>query len=210
MRWLLVAVLLSLPLPLLAQAQDPPPAYPRPGATKILENDRVIVWQIAWLQQEYPLHRHRYDHIGVYYSPGDRIITSATGEKREITTPAWNLSFQPRDVTHVEQGASEEPLRAVFVQIKDEIRPEGAATGDAPAFPTDHPVQRLDNERTTVWDFEAGSADTMSARHRHAHDAVVVSFDAMNQPHIRYVERGTVHDSDIAPGSSRGIVFEIK
>jgi hypothetical protein len=208
MRWLLAAVILAWPQGL--QAQDPPPAYPRPGATKVLENDRVIVWHIAWLQQEYPLHRHRYDHVGVYYSPGDRIITSPEGEKRPISTPAWNLSFQPRGVTHVEQGASEEPLRAVFVQIKDEPKSSAGPSGGPPAFPVDDPVQRLDNERTTVWEYDSGSAATVQALHRHMHDAVVVTFNDMNEPDVRYVERGTAHDSDLPAGSSRAFVFEIK
>lgn len=43
-------------LVLLLQAAPLPPAYPRPGASKLLENDRVVVWDIAWLKQQYPLH----------------------------------------------------------------------------------------------------------------------------------------------------------
>lgn len=80
-------------------AQDPPPAYPRPGASTILENDDVIVWDIAWLEQAYPVHRHRYDHVGVYYEPGDRVIVSPEGERRPVHTDAWNISFQLRGVT---------------------------------------------------------------------------------------------------------------
>jgi hypothetical protein len=208
MRWLLVALALSQAPALLAQ--EPPPAYPRPGATKVLENDRVIVWHISWLQQEYPLHRHLYDHIGVYYFPGDRIITSVDGEKRPISTPAWNLSFQLRGVTHVEEGASEDPLRAVFVQIKQEPRGPTELTADAPIFPTDDPVQRLDNERTTVWEYNPESPPPVSSRHRHAHDAVVVSFDAELTPEVHYVDRGTVHQTDVSAGSTRTFVFEIK
>ncbi|MEQ8954229.1 MAG: hypothetical protein RL120_08860 [Gammaproteobacteria bacterium] len=46
---------------------DAPPAYPRDGAVRMLENEHVIVWNISWLKQDYPVHRHRYDHTGVYY-----------------------------------------------------------------------------------------------------------------------------------------------
>ena len=63
------------------------------------------------------MHRHRYDHVGVYYAPGDRIIISTEGERRPVHTDAWNISFQRRDVTHAEQGASEEPLQAVFIHL---------------------------------------------------------------------------------------------
>lgn len=208
MRWLLVALVLCQSPSL--QAQDLPPAYPRPGATKMFENDRVLVWNIAWLQQEYPLHRHVYDHVGVYYESGDRIITSVEGAKRPVSTEAWNISFQLRGVTHMEEGASEEPLRAVFIQIKQEPRDPIDTTGDVPHFPVDAPLQRLDNDRTTVWEYDSGSPRVRAARHRHAHDAVVVSFDAGLRPEVRYVERGTEHDTDLKVGSTRTVVFEIK
>jgi len=63
MRWIVSAL-----LALSAQSAVPanlPPAYPRPGATKILDNESVQVWNIAWLKgQPSPLHRHIYDLIG--------------------------------------------------------------------------------------------------------------------------------------------------
>ena len=43
-----------------------PPAFPRVGANKILDNDRVQVWNIAWLKgKPSPLHRHVFDLVGV-------------------------------------------------------------------------------------------------------------------------------------------------
>jgi hypothetical protein len=53
---------------LLFQSQALPPPFPRDGATKLLENDRVVVWDVAWLKQAYPVHRHVYDYAGVYYT----------------------------------------------------------------------------------------------------------------------------------------------
>ena len=55
MRWIVATVLLA------AQVSALPPPYPREGATKVFENDRVQVWDIAWLKQQYPLHHHVYD-----------------------------------------------------------------------------------------------------------------------------------------------------
>jgi len=214
MRWfpvtLAAASLAALAAaPTAARAQDYPPAYPRPGATLVLENERVRVWDIAWLKQEYPVHRHRYDHVGVYYEAGDRIITSLEGVSRPVHTEPWNISFQLRDVTHMEQGASDEPLRAVFVQIKDEIRADTLGAGRGPRFPVGDPTQRLDNERTAVWEYgPAGSV--REAAHRHAHDAVVVSFGANGRPTLRWFLRGTLHETDIVPGSTRTFVLEVK
>src|SRR5262249_46790638 len=54
MRWILTAL---LPFALQAAPPNLPPAYPRAGATKILDNARVQVWNIAWLKgQPSPLH----------------------------------------------------------------------------------------------------------------------------------------------------------
>jgi len=194
-------------LAMLGQSQELPPAYPRAGATSLLENDHVIVWDIAWLKQDYPFHRHRYDHVGVYYHPGDRVITSLEGERRPVSTPAWNISFQLAGVTHAEAGASDEPLRAVFIQIKRGPRDGPATTSGPSAFPVGAPAQRLDNDRARVWDYEESGP---VGAHVHAYDAVVVSFGADARPIVRWVDRGTVHDGDREPGAGRTLVFEIK
>ena len=212
MRWLLVVLaVLSAATPRDARSQvEPnyPVPFPRPGTSLMLENDRVLVWNISWLKQEYPVHRHQYDHVGVYYTAGDRIITSLEGERRASHTEPWNITFQPRGVTHAEQGASDEPLRAVFVQIKDEPRADAVTGTPEPAFPLGDPTQRLDNERSIVWEYGAASS-VAPAMHRHAHDAVVVSFGASG-PQVAYVARGTRHDTDVVAGSTRTFVFEIK
>jgi predicted metal-dependent enzyme (double-stranded beta helix superfamily) len=207
MRWILT-VLLSL----LAQTATPPanlpPAYPRAGATKILDNDRVQVWNIAWLKgQPSPLHRHLYDLVGVYYEPGDRMIISPQGEKRPVSTKAWDLAFQRKDVTHIEEGVSDKPLRAVFVEMK-RPGPYGAdkAPGGAPAFTGEGATQKLDNERVTVWEYTRAPA---GPPHRHLHDAVVVAIDGQ-RPRAAWVAQGTTHVDEGAGAASRVYVFEIK
>jgi hypothetical protein len=212
MRRLVVLLwFVGLALPAVARAQDEPtypPPFPRPGTVLMLENERVLVWNIAWLKQEYPVHRHQYDHVGVYYAAGDRIITSLQGERRATHTEPWNITFQPRGVTHAEEGASDEPLRAVFIQIKDEPRSAGASEGMEPTFPTGAPRQRLDNERAIVWEYGPASSVT-PAMHRHARDAVVVSFGTSG-PQVSYIPRGTRHETDVAAASTRTFVFEIE
>jgi hypothetical protein len=64
---------LTLTLLLFAQAQTYPPPYPRAGTTKLLENDRVVVWDVSWLKQTYPTHRHIYDFAGVSLSAGHSV-----------------------------------------------------------------------------------------------------------------------------------------
>ena len=204
MRWVAFALLSVL---VQAAAGKLPPAYPRAGAVKILDNDRVQVWNIAWLKgQPSPLHRHLYDLVGVYYEPGDRMIISTEGAKRPVSTKAWDIAFQKEGITHIEEGTSDAPLRAVFVEMK-QAGPYGtdASGGDAPAFSGTGATQKLDNERVTVWEF----MQPPSGRHRHTHDAVVAAIDGQ-KPRALFVKQGTLHADEGAGTASRYYVFEIK
>jgi len=113
------------------QAAPLPPPFPRPGTTVLLENDVVAVWNVSWLKQQYPLHTHRYDLVGVSYAEGDRIITQGTRPGRLVTTKAWVFQTNRANVTHVEEGASDPPMRAVLIEVKPPA-PRGPA-----AEPTD-------------------------------------------------------------------------
>jgi hypothetical protein len=193
----------------LFQAAPLPPAYPRPGASQLLENDRVRVWDIAWLKQQYPLHRHIYALAGVYYTSGDRTIISTTGTRRPVSTEAWSVVYQDSGVTHIEEGASDAPLKAVFFEFK-----EPAALGQTDqaaasiAFPRGEGKQVLDNDRTTIWEF-APVPPASSMPHRHTRDAVVVAFTGTT-PRASFVKRGTEHTSDVTGPADRLYVFELK
>lgn len=205
----LALLLFTCTIPIAQGQVDAPPAYPRDGAIKMLENEHVLVWDISWLKQDYPIHRHRYDHTGVYYSPGDRIITSTDGGAREVHTEAWNISFQLAGVTHTESGISDEPLRAVFIQIK---RPfAGAIKADSllPQFPHDSPLERRSNERVKVWEYDEYFSSTVDTAHYHGNDAVVIWFDADTQAHVHFISRGAVHSNDIPTAAAGAFIFEI-
>src|ERR1700687_3546822 len=47
-----------------------PPAFPRPGATKVFENDRVIVWDEILTSTEEHMHKHILDAICIYIQDG--------------------------------------------------------------------------------------------------------------------------------------------
>jgi hypothetical protein len=87
MRWLNVFLLAVVA----GQTPELPPPFPRPGTTQLLENSAVAVWNVSWLKQQYPLHTHRYDLVGVSYVEGDRIITQGNAPGRLVTTKAWVL-----------------------------------------------------------------------------------------------------------------------
>ena len=46
------------------QQARPVAAYPRPGAVKLLENDRVIAWNYSWIEgRPAPMHFHIHQQV---------------------------------------------------------------------------------------------------------------------------------------------------
>ena len=111
MAWPKALLLLAL---LAGQTPQYPPPYPRPGTTPVFENDVIAVWDVAWLEQKYPLHTHRYDLIGVSYVEGDRIITQGDAPGRltstnRVSAAAWSpmpLASTSRPYTVAAKGAA--------------------------------------------------------------------------------------------------------
>jgi hypothetical protein len=200
MRWIAIALALG------AQTANLPPPFPREGAALMFQNDRVQVWDIAWLRQQYPLHHHIYDLVGVFYSPGDRIIVSDAGERRRVTTAAWSTAFQRRGLTHTEEGASDPPLRAVFIEITADPRREALDAPGTPPFPAGSGNRLVDNDRAAIWEFAPAPIATA---HRHHHDAVVVAF-AAGKPTVSFTPAGTTHNDEGLGSAARVYVFEIK
>jgi len=190
-----------------AQAAQLPPPFPRPGTTQLLENDAVAVWNVSWLKQKYPLHTHRYDLVGISYVEGDRIITQGDAPGRLVNTKPWVFQTNRANVTHVEEGASDPPMRAVLIEVKAAApRPTVTEPADglrqvagAPAWDT--------NNRAAAWLVMPGSA---VPRHRHVGDAVELIFDGSTAPKAAFVPAGTVHDAPTPPVGGRAYIFEIK
>ena len=202
MGWLNVLVLLAV---VAGQAPHLPPPFPRPGTTSLLENDAVAVWDVSWLKQQYPLHTHRYDLIGVSYAEGDRIITQGDRPGRLVNTKAWVFQTNRANVTHVEEGASDPPMRAVLIEVKSPTpRPAAAEPPDGLRQVAGAPA--WENNRAAAWVVMGGAS---VPTHRHVGDAVEVIFDAAS-PKAAFVPAGTIHTGP-APGSGgRAYIFEIK
>jgi hypothetical protein len=191
-----------------AAPQYPPP-YPRPGTTRVIENDVIAVWDVAWLKQKYPLHTHRYDLIGVSYVEGDRIITQGDAPGRLSHTKAWVFQSNVAGNTHVEEGASDPPMRAILMEVK---APPPATDV---AEPPDGLHQVLGapswrNKRSDAWAIPPGTA---APSHRHVRDAVELVFTAATPattPKVNFVPAGTVHTGPAPEAGGRVFIFEIK
>ena len=202
MGWPTLLVLVTL---VAGQASELPPPFPRPGTTQVLENDVVAVWNVSWLKQQYPLHTHRYDLIGVSYADGDRVITQG-GAGRLVHTPAWEFQTNRANVTHVEEGASDPPMRAVLIEVKPPApRPSAADPTDGLRQVAGAPA--WENNRAAAWVVMPGAG---SPTHRHVGDAVELIFDGSTTPKATFVAAGTVHAAPTPPAGGRVYIFEIK
>jgi hypothetical protein len=226
-KYMLIALLLTCVVPLGAQLALPPP-FPRANATKLLETDRITVWDIVWPEgQPTAMHRHVYDQVGTYYARGGRLITTPDGATRTIFTEVGSLSTTRKGTTHIEEGNSDPPLRAVFIELKKEaasgLSDEGAA-GPAP-FPRDGAKQILDDDRVTAWDYTWASG-SQGLRYRPARETVIVWLGSgklrvterngaatvmdVHAGTMRHLTGGSNETVEIVSGSPRAILFQLK
>jgi hypothetical protein len=202
MAWPPVLMLLAL---VAGQTPELPPPFPRPGTTKLLENDVVAVWNVSWLKQQYPLHTHRYDLVGVSYAEGDRIITQGDKPGRLVNTKAWVFQTNRANVTHVEEGASDPPMQAILIEVKPPA-PRAASGESADSLRQVSGAPAWENNRAAAWVVMPGSPAPV---HRHVGDAVELVFSG-STPTATFVPAGTVHGGPAPGEGGRAYIFEIK
>jgi hypothetical protein len=203
MRSPTVLVLLAV---VAGQAAQLPPPFPRPGTTLLLENDVVAVWDVSWLKQQYPLHTHQYDLVGVSYVEGDRVITQGNAPGRLVKTKAWVFQTNRAGVTHVEEGASDPPMRAVLIEVKP-AAPRSAAEEPPDSLRQVAGAPGWENNRAAAWVVMPG---TSTRTHRHVGDAVELMFDGSTTPKAAFAPAGTVHAGPTPAEGGRAYIFEIK
>ena len=167
--------------------QEYPHAFPRAGTTKLLENERVIVWDATWpAGVVQPYHRHCYDMTGVFFRWGPLKVTRLDGTFTTSTEPfdiPW-VFFQAKGVTHKEEGVGTPERHALMIDMKEYSPRRGETHGDLPvAFPRTGAEVELDSPRATVWDTRWLPGE--ETFHVHTRDTVVI-----------FVEGGTIRTRD--------------
>jgi hypothetical protein len=95
-----------------------PTAWPRPGAVKTFENDRVIAWHYSWLEgRPAPMHFHIHQQvIGERYSGAMKTVTE-DGKTNQRPVEAGHISFTEPGALHSEELGSGK-ISAVILELK--------------------------------------------------------------------------------------------
>jgi quercetin dioxygenase-like cupin family protein len=219
------SLLLAL-LPL--QTGELPHAFPRDGVRQVFDNERVTVWDVTWIKgKPSPMHRHKFDLVGVYLVGSPIKVTSPDGTSMESEVDEGFVLFQPRGVTHVEEGLVDaDPRHAILIDLKDQaVAPLANTSGFANAFPREGAVNRLENERVAIWEYRF-SPGQPTPMHFHDKDAVVVVMEGgelqstapdgetrlvrMARGEARFSPRNRSHSERLVSGAARVIVVELK
>ena len=167
-----LAFLLAAP----SSGQQLPPAFPREGATKVLENDRVIVWDVQLQKgQRAELHTHPYDIVSVTLH-GRR---SSGQRRRRLDRGAHvqdgRLRFTPKGRTHFEVGLTDPPRRAIITELKPVAPGAGADRVELSAGVSARGREEDSRERARIlWDVTLEN-NHRTEMHGHPYDLMSVT-----------------------------------
>jgi hypothetical protein len=95
-----------------------PNAFPRPGSRKVLENDRIVVWDYTWTAgQATPMHFHDKDVVVVYLKDGALKSTTPDGQSVVNKLTVGKTTFNASDRVHTETLVEGES-RAIITEFK--------------------------------------------------------------------------------------------
>jgi hypothetical protein len=106
-----------------------PPQFPREGATKLFENEHVIVWEQVGRPKDAFVHKHIRDILNFVIDPGGGIgVLNADGSKGTGSPLTQNIyNKRPNGITYTKAGLGphaevmtdpSNPGRSIFVEIK--------------------------------------------------------------------------------------------
>jgi hypothetical protein len=80
-----------------------PPAFPRPGVKKLIDNDRITTWEYTWQPGvPTPLHFHDKDVVLVYLADGSLKSTTPDGRSLVNDYSFGQIKFNPGNRSHTE------------------------------------------------------------------------------------------------------------
>ena len=137
------------------RTEDIPPAFPREGATRVLENEWVTAWDATWIpNKSTAMHRHAYDYFGVELTDSRTDVIESDGSTRTLSMRRGLSWFIAKGATHREIGISANPpRRAILVDRSDVPSPSYVNSTRFPLASSDSSAKKLvDNARVTMWE----------------------------------------------------------
>lgn len=131
-----------------------PPAWPRPGATLLIENDRGAAYDVTYLKDRpSPVHQHQYPFVGLDLETSAIKVTELSGTAHVFPVVRGNMWFLAKGTPHQEMSITAPARHAVVIDIKDKSVAELA---NPTRFPTNayalYQKKVVDNDRVTIWD----------------------------------------------------------
>jgi quercetin dioxygenase-like cupin family protein len=104
--------------PPVAPVEGLPPAFPRAGAVKVLENDRVVAWNYSWRPGvTTPMHHHDKDAVLVFRFDGALESIARDGTSIVTAHKAGEILFNPANRVHSERLVAARQS-AIIVELK--------------------------------------------------------------------------------------------
>lgn len=95
-----------------------PPGFPREGARKVLENDKVRVWNYAWaMGKPTPMHFHNTEVVVTYLGNGDIAATTPDGKKAITHHNPGDIVFNAANRSHSEELVKGE-MSGIMLELK--------------------------------------------------------------------------------------------
>lgn len=95
-----------------------PPAFPRTGSIKAIDNARVMEWDYTWqVGRPVDTHVHDRDSVQVFFTPGTIKFTGQDGKVTTQTFKFGDARFIPRGTIDREEAVDGTP-RAITIELK--------------------------------------------------------------------------------------------
>jgi hypothetical protein len=95
-----------------------PPGFPREGAKKVLETDKVRVWNYAWtMGKPTPMHFHNTEIIVTYLGNGDVAATTPDGKRTITHHNPGDIVFNVANRSHSEELVRGE-MSGIMLELK--------------------------------------------------------------------------------------------
>lgn len=127
-----------------------PSPYPRPNATKVIDNERINAWDVYWIKDRpTPLHTHVLDQLSVTLRGGLLRVSPAGGPWGDAhMSQIGSVTFVPIGTIHMEEGLSDVPQHKVMLELK----PSPAHPEMHGSVPAEGAVKVFENSRLIAWD----------------------------------------------------------